>query len=468
MTSDLFGVGLSGLRAARVQLEVSSSNVANANTPGYTRRSALLISDAATGGGYVQYSGITSGSAGVRIDGIERGYDQFLTQDVRITGGRAANTDARAQWLGEIEGALGGREAGISGAIAQFVDGIERLSAAPTSTPLRGEVLAAADNLAAAFRETANRMENIEDGIEGTLEASVGTVNAKLEQLQEINRQLARTQEGTASGAALLDRRDAALDELSQEVPIHIEFLSKGRVLVRMSDESGPELVGETSVSALALGDPGGDGLPTLQFNANFAPQDAPIPTGGRIGGLYSALASTLSAKENLDNFAVQTADLVNGQHAAGVDLNGDPGSAIFGTTTGNPVTGAADIIMALTDPEQIASAAALLEDGVTPTPPNQEDNRNLLAMSALVDAPLTAGIARQRGDASTAFSAARDRANIANVAAVDADTTRANMTGVSLDEEAANLIRYQQSYEAAARIIATARDTFDTLLRIR
>ncbi|MGB7404509.1 MAG: flagellar basal body protein, partial [Pacificimonas sp.] len=168
MSMDLLGLGKTGLRAAQVQLEITSSNVANVDTPGYTRRSANLLSQSTDSRGYPEYREF-GGGIGVRVAGISRGYDQFLTGDVRAASARAADTSARAGWSARIETALGTRDNGVSAGLTDFLGSAELLAAAPSNRPLRAGFLAAAHDLAASFRETAARLEAIDSGVAGSL-----------------------------------------------------------------------------------------------------------------------------------------------------------------------------------------------------------------------------------------------------------------------------------------------------------
>ncbi|MGB7406531.1 MAG: flagellar basal body rod C-terminal domain-containing protein, partial [Pacificimonas sp.] len=407
------------------------------------------------------------GGIGVRVAGISRGYDQFLTGDVRAASARAADTSTRADWSARIETALGTRDNGVSAGLTDFLGSAELLAAAPSNRPLRAGFLAAAHDLAASFRETAARLEAIDSGVAGSLQQTLTGINNALVSLEDINRQLAATPEGTSASTVLLDRRDAALDELSADIPIRTELLPQGRVRVRLDTPAGEELVAPGNRSALALGDPGANGLPTLLIDANFSPRAIAVPDGARVGGLFGALADVRTASANIDTLAVDAATVLNDQHQLGADLSGAPGQPLFSDRSGGALASAADMIAVDLSPEDVATADALLPDGITPTPAGYEDNRNLMALSTLAET-LAPRIADFRGDAAIATASARDRADIADLSRGDAEAARANALGVNLDEEAADLIRYQQSYDAAARIIATARDTFDTLLNLR
>ncbi|MEO0501301.1 MAG: flagellar basal body protein, partial [Pseudomonadota bacterium] len=341
MTVGLLNVGVSGLRAAQVQLEVTGSNIANVDTPGFARRSAIQTSISSGGARTLTGGEDTGGGIGVRIDRIQRSYDQFLIGDLRSAAGGAAGLGAEAEWHVELERAIGTRDTGIAGGLTRFLDSAERLAAAPTSLPLRRDMLAAGVDVAAGFRETAARFARIDDGIVADLGGALTSANQALESLTDINRQLARTEDGSATATTLLDRRDSALDALAAELPISVEYLPQGRVGVRLANANGPKLIGEGQLSTLGLGEPGADGLPTLLVDANFAPRLVTIPDGGRagarVGGLFAALAATRDAVDALDGLAADTATLANDAHRAGVDLAGDAGLALFTAADGTP-----------------------------------------------------------------------------------------------------------------------------------
>ncbi|MES2441653.1 MAG: flagellar hook-associated protein FlgK [Pseudomonadota bacterium] len=444
--TDMLSIGASGVRAYQSALTTVSENIANAGTAGYARRTAALKE-------VVAVSGTSSGSVtglGVAVDGIVRAGSDMRAAEVRAAGSDLARSEAGATWLQRIENSLTGAQLGDQ--LTSFFTSANAVAADPSAIAPRAAMLEAAASVASAFAATGDALEGAAADLDATADAAVSTLNALSAGLAKVNAGLGRTQPGTSGAAALLDQRDQLLEQMSAISDVSVSLDSVGRATVRGS-ASGPVLVkgDEAAIVTYVRND---EGAVSFAVHANGETL-ALGPNGGALAGLAEGAQRIAAARIRLDQLAGSFATGVNTVQSKGWDLNGTPGQAIF--ATGASPT---DITVALSDPRGIA--AAVIGGGV-------RDNRNLVALAALrtgggYETSLTdlvstnaAALASRRhvGEAQTAI---RDNA----VAARDSGS------GVNIDEEAVDLMRFQQAYQASSRVIQIARETLQSILDIR
>ena len=436
--SDLLAITASGVRATRGALDATAQNIANANTDGFVRRAPVLREVAGASMGYGP--GV---AAGVRLAGLARGSDEFRAADLRRADGDVARGAAQVAGLEAIEGALTSRA--IGPALTGFFDAGLTLSADPTSTPGRTELLARADVVADAVRGAAADLANAGEDTRRSLELDAGSLTRSAAALARVNDQLLRTREGGTAAAALLDERDRLLGSMAGLAALDVRFGRHGMAEVSLAGQAEPALVtgtrsAELSVGYDATGRPG------------FALDGAAVTVaGGALAGRVDALASLSAAMVALDTLAADFAEGVNAVQADGSDADGQPGAPLFGGRD------AATLTRTLTDPAGVAAAgpegnaanlARLLDLRANVRPEGRAQ--------ALVTANATALAGRrQTGDALATVARAAESAWLEGAA-------------VSLDQEAANLVRFQQAFQASGRVMQAATAMLDTILAIR
>ncbi len=437
--SDLLGIGYSGLKAYSRALSTIGDNIANAQTPGYARR-RLDMMEPVSGSDSAFYRGNINPS-GVEIRGVSRSVDAWLIEDSRISGGDAERSATRLGWLDKVEGALSDETNGIKTGLTKLFTTADQLTADPANKTLRSQFLQAVDDVASGFRTAAGQLDKMADGVEGAATATVQDFNTNLNALEQINIGLRKARPGSTNEASLLDERDRLLDKLSSQAGVSATFENNGSVTLRASG-SGDLLVGGGAVNPIAV-TTAADGR--LSYSVGGSP--LAIATGS-LAGLSEAANHVADQRASLDTMATGFAAQLNAAHQAGRDANGNPGAPLF---TG---TSAATLTAATLTPEQVAAANA------------SGSNGNMLALGTLRGANDTES--RWSGYLATqAQTTAAARAQDA-AAMTRADASAAARDGVSevdLDKEAAELLRFQQAYQAAARTIQVARETMQTLL---
>jgi len=445
MASDLLSIGRSGAKAARIGLDVTAQNIANAGTEGYVRRTIGLTEVASTG--YNQNVGDISLS-GVRVERIVRNADAFRQSEVRRTGSDTARADAEVNGLGNVESAL--EQSGVYTAITGFDSALQKLKEDPVDTSLRASVIEAARTMGATFQIAAKEMEAVGKGLQFEASDGVSQVNRIAGELARTNLRLARAADASSDKTALLDQRDKLLADLSLYGDITTSLSPDGSVTVTLgSTASSTPLVsgGATTALAMAVSDT------TISYTLG---SEALTLAGGSLAGQQLALGKLDQLKGDLDDLVDTIVTRVNDAQGLGTDRNGDPGADLLTGST------AATITLATSDPAMIATAPA----GALR---NSRDAGNLDAMRTSLSTADPAG----RMDAilfdisATVSGRTITRDALATISDA-ARTALSAQTGVDLDAEGVNLVRYQQAFQASGRVMQVAASIFDSLLQIR
>lgn len=425
--TDIMSLGLSSVRAYTNGLATISDNVANAQTPGYARRS-VRIEDATV----IRYS------------------DEWRNSEARIASGLASQASTRLNWLDAAERALDDGATGIGQRVGAVFNRAQELAADPNSTARRSAYLQSVDDAAIAFRSTASGLQDASNGIVSQAQESVKSVNTDLKGLLNVNQTLLATQQGTSGYASLLDQRDRLLTELSQAMPVDITLDFNGVATVRVSG-TGEALVtadtaSQVSVAAAASG--------TLSFSVQTPDgQTTPIvPQAGAWAGMTTAATDVAEKRAEVDGLAAKFVDLINSNQAAGRKGDGSMGGPLLALGLQGALT-----LSAL----DVGTDAIAAGDG-------SSQNANLLALdNARKSSGVESGWTALVADHAQKVASARLVRESTQSRSAAADEARDNLSGVDLDREAIELTRLQQSYQAAAQVIQTAKEMMQSILQI-
>ena len=449
--STLFSTARRSLLAHSAATAATSTNIANVETPGYTKRSARLASDPSARGGLLITGRAASGGVAV----AEYGRTRLALLDDAARRGRTAGDGAgeSARLLAGLEGALApdGGDAFL-GAVSSFFDAWGDVANAPTDGGARDALLAATDTLARALGGAAERADATGRAVQTRLGDSVDRVNGLLAEVASLNEAVRTSRAQGADDLDALDRRDLALDELSGLGPFAVRNEADGTATVTVAGMIGVQ-GGESN--ALRVAAP-----PEVPVAAVFAEgASSPLrlgPEDGAIGAQLGLLTTSVpNARAALDTLAADLVARVNAAHVGGAGLDGGTGRTFFDPagTTATSLALSADV----TGPDAVAAAAGGAGQG---------DSTTATAIGGLSEdvggaaVRLLSGLGaevRKAGAAATANEAFADHA----------EALRDGVTRVSLDEEMTDLIRHQQAYAASARVLQTAESLFDTLLAI-
>ncbi len=448
--SDLLNIGASGVRAYQTALNTTSENIANASTAGYARRSATIEEVGRTTTVRIGQTIALNGN-GSRVSGIARAADDFKSAEVRSTGSDLARTAAGVTWLERVEGALSGNQ--LSQRLTSFFTAAKGVAADPAATAPRSVMLEDASALASAFGGTGRALDVAASDLTAQGADAAQRLTDLADGITRVNRSLTRTPVGSVTQAELLDERDRLLEGMSALIDVTVALDDMGRASVRAGGATGP-VVADTEDAAFFTFTTGQTGAVALSANRDTG-SVALSPSGGALSGFVDAAGRIASAREALNALATDFTTAINQFQADGRDLSNTSGAPLF--TIGTSPT---DITMAMTDPRGIAAAG--VGEGA-------RGNGNMAALASLRVASDWEGRLDETVTDNAALLTARRRvADAQGSIHTSATSARDMVTNVDLDEEAVNLIRFQQAYQASSRVIQVARDILQTIIDIR
>jgi flagellar hook-associated protein 1 len=442
--TSLMDIARLALSADQEALNVTSNNVANQNTAGYTREVVEFQSaDTVTLSGGTFGSGVTTSATSQR--------DRVLEQQVQQQTQVQAQSEALESALQQIQSVFGLSSTPTSGSsttlgadINSFFSALSSLTSNPSDTATRQSVLSGATALAGDFNSAANQLTQVSSSLNQQVAGDVGQVNSLTTTIASLNAQITSLSPNSDAGT-LEDQRQLAITQLSKLVGL--DQISTENNGITLTTSGGAVLVSGNQSFALSTTQVGG----VTHVLAGVNGQDVTSNlTGGDLGGVLQARDQQLpSYQKALDSLAYGIGTQVNQQNELGLDGNGNPGAAIFGlppTQTG----AAAQIQVSATSPSAIAAAA---------TGEGSAGNTNASALAGLESAIVAGGqtasgfLASFLGQIGSDASAATTNNSAQQAILTQLTTQRDSLSGVSLDEEAANLTQYQRAYQAAAQV---------------
>jgi flagellar hook-associated protein 1 FlgK len=436
------------LMADQSALNVTANNTANQNTAGYTRKvvnwqpiDAVNLS----GSG----SGSVSGSQQSAISQRDRVLEQRVQQQTQVESQSSALESALQQVqsiFGLSSSSSSAATTALGSAMNSYFGALSSLSGNPSDAATRQSVLSTAKSLASAFNSSANQLASISAGLNQQVSTIVGQVNTITATIASLNQQISSSSPGQDAGV-LEDQRQLAITQLSQYVGLD-QISTEGNGIT-LTTTSGVLLVGGSDSYPMSTTQVGG----TTHVLAGVSAQDVTAGfSGGQLGGVLQARDQELPVYANaLDNLAYSLATQMNQQNALGVDGSGVPGQALF-SVPGTASGAAAVIQVATTNPQAIAAAA--IGEG-------SSGNGNALALAHLATSNVVGGqtatgfYAALLGQIGTATAGATTDSSVQKAMLAQLTTQRNSLSGVSLDEEAANLTQFQRSYQAAAKVLS-------------
>lgn len=456
-----FNIATGALDADQQALDIVANNTANVNTPGYTLETPIWQqNDSAS------FNGIDFGT-GVAVTGAQSQRDRVLEQAMQQQTQTASGSAARLTALNQIQALFTGATSagtdtsaanGIGNDLSNFFDALSSLESNPSDVAERQSVLSAAATLASDFNGAASQLGSQQQALDEQTTSVVGQANALLQDVAQLNLQI-ETASPNQDAGTLEDQRQQDLTQLSQLVGIRtIPTENNGLTVTTMG---GALLVAPGQASPITTGED--DGV-THFFDAQGNDITSDLTSGGgQLGGILTARDQDIPQVENaLDLLAFSVATSVNTQNEAGFDLNGGAGKAIFdlpaGATAQNPIGSAAGIEVAMTDPSGIA-AAGIVAGSTPPTAEGSSGDSNLLLMANLGSSGIVSGVTPTSFFSNMVTSLGSltsevQSENTAQQAGLTQLQDQVNaISGVNLNDEAAQLETLEQSYQAASKL---------------
>src|SRR5690554_26650 len=356
----IFSIGLSGLRAAQSGLYTTSGNISNINTPGYNRE-ILQLGENRT--------------SGVMVNGIERQFNQFVATRLNAASGSLASLETYYSQVRQIDNLLSDERSGLAPVMQEFFSAVGQMNSNPADPSARAGVLGTASTLVSQFRSFDNYLADIESSVNAEMKFEVDSVNALTSQIGLLNKEILIARSGTGNAPnSLLNERDKLVHQLSQRLDVKVYEQKSGSYTISMNN--GSPLVSNDTAYALEARTDNADPTRNAIFYSDVAGNQLQLKESvfnrGSLGGLMEFRTKSLDTMRNqVGQMVAVFVDAFNTQHQQGVDLNQQPGQAIF--ATGTPVaysnnTNAGDAVANVQITDSNALLAADFEIRLTDT----------------------------------------------------------------------------------------------------
>ncbi|EEG76538.1 flagellar hook-associated protein FlgK [Dethiobacter alkaliphilus] len=488
--STFFGLNISrlGMQAQQKALEVTAHNVANANTPGYSRQVAGMSTT--TPLPYPNGQGMLG--SGVKVSQIARVRELFLDNQIRDEMHILGNWESRKEYLSQVEMIfMEPSDTGFNSVLSTFFDSWQELSLSPESSPARAALVENANFLVNSIQHTYTQLESVRADITKDIELKVNDLNSLAEQIKDLNQQITTLTAKGDSPNDLMDRRDLLLDNLAKMVNYDLHIADNGAVNIFIG---GRPLVQQNIVNTLKTveGTPeqNSEWLPGPQIVWSRDERPTQI-NSGEIAGLIATRDDDLRKyMEEFESMAWGLVDSINEYHNNGMDLTGEYGIDFF---TGDHLKTIGVNKDIQNDLRKIAASTPPIprgEDGSEEAPfkPAPGDGSNAVQISQLRNSRITVNsdaknlrgrlelddeggttfanfyrdtIARLGVDSQESIRMATNQTSLVEMMS----DRRDSISGVSIDEEMANMVQFQLSYQASARVITTLDEIYDTLI---
>lgn len=451
--NSIMDTSLSALFAAQAGLATTGHNIANANTPGYSRQDVLFAARRP------DMSAVGAIGRGVEVIGVRRIQDEFLLNNLRSQTARGQSFASVDAALSEVESILGSVDNDHLGdALSRFFGAWNALSQ-PTITPnMKENVVASAVALVKDMHAINESLTALESNIESSIQLEIGNLNRMLTQVADLNRQIMAAETGGSTANDLRDGRDLLITRISEIAEVSVHEREDGTKDIILA---GRTMVARDSVTLFETRyEQTGDGY-RMMIVTNGNKQAVALSTGRLEGLLSSRDVHVARVREQLDAVAKKLIDDVNALHTQGRTLTSS-GLQFF--TGHNLHTIAVN--------QELVSNSAHVATGRTTAP---GDNELALAIANLGNLSSSSGDTRTVNDVYRALltDLASNRSTyefmVENQQAVVAslEAKLASVAGVSLDEEGASMVRYQNAYVAAAKVVTTVQSMYDTLMNM-
>jgi flagellar hook-associated protein 1 FlgK len=450
-------IAVQSLLSEQGAIETTTNNIANVNTPGYSRQRPNLEETHP-----VQFGSITLGT-GVKLADVSSLRDSIL--DLRV--------NQETQQQGQLDASISGGQqiqtlfnetsgTGLQAPLTAFFSSFSRLSANPSDLNVRQGVITSAQNLASAFNQASDNLTTQQRNVDLSVSQSVSQINALTSQIAAVNIQVASSSAVGQNPGPFIDQRQQLINKLSNLVDV--SQIDAGNGSLTLTTSSGaPLVVAGQSFQLITQPDPSTG----LQHVFSQGTDITSRITSGQLAGQLQIRDQEIpSTRSSLDTLASNLATSVNTQSQAGFDLNGAAGGNIFSPPPVGGVGAASSITAAITDPTKIAASGG-------PAPGSPGDNTNANALLALQNQNIVAGETPLNYYSGLVFKVGNDVSTAqinqqsGSLVLQQIQNLQGGVSGVDINEEAANLIRFQNAYQASAKIASTIDSLMQTAINM-
>jgi len=447
------GIALGAMEAARGAVEITSNNIANVNTAGYSREQVNLLENAPIQVGNILFgTGVTlEQTTSVRDNLLEQRLDQENQSSSQLNSFLGAMNQVQSLF-NETTGS------GLQSPISAFFNSLTQLATDPSSSSFREGVVTAGQNLASTIRQDSSNLQSLQGNTDLSVLQSVDQINQLTQQIAGLNVQISNLESVGQDAGSFLDQRTQLVRQLSGQ--IDLSETSAGNGSLTIATTSGAVLVDGSQSFALST-----QVNPNSTFHDVFA-NNTDITssiTGGSLGGLIQARDQAIPGVLNqLDTLAYNLETSFNSQSRAGFDAHGNAGVNFFNQPASAPVA-ASSIAVAISDPNLVAASS----DGSVGSNGNAQalaDLQNQTIVNGQTPFNYYSNLVFQIGNQ---VSQAQSEQTAVGLVQQQLTDQRGSISGVSLDEEAVNLIRYQSAYQASADVVNVVNQLLTTTINM-
>lgn len=436
-------IAVQSLNAASGALQATNNNIANANTPGYTRKVAILQASSPTD----QDNNLSLGN-GVDLVSYQSVRDELLQLRVQQETTAQSGANAQLSSMQQIQPTFTTSTQDIGTEMSALFSSISTLSTNPSNSSSRQAVLVAGQNLANAFNTASKTLTSQQAALNTQVTQDVSQINQLTKQIAALNPQIATLKASGQDGGTLQDQQDQLVLSLSKLTNVAVTQSKDG---VTLTTGNGTPLVIDSQSFTLQ------SATGSTVLDQNGADITSSL-TGGDLGGSIQTRDTAIKGLlTQLDTLANQFAAAMNTAQAKGFDQNGTAGTDFFKASGSATTITAGNIKMAITDPTLVAASS----DG------SSGSNGNLANLSAVQTTALASGQTPGSAYASLVYqvgsltSNAQAESTATTSSLLSLNDQLSSVSGVSIDQESANLITYQLAYQAAARVVSTIQELF-------
>ncbi|MGE3261631.1 MAG: flagellar hook-associated protein FlgK [Bacteriovoracia bacterium] len=469
-TVNMFNIGKSGLMVTKQALTTTSHNIANVNTEGYSRQNVEQGSAPPTTNGR-----LTIGQ-GAFAKKVTRVSDEYLEKRIQSEHKNFANMEEKDVYLQQTEQIFNeSNNDGLNRLATRFFNEFRQLSTDPSNPAIRAAVRESSSQLSSDINRMDRELKEVSHNIDARLEGYVREVNSLAREVRDLNLLIQKSELGGGEAPDLHDKQDLALKKLGALADISTSKDNNGRVTVTLAGQVAivaGEMVKELETSRTPA-DPA-SGKPEGAMDIFISD---PVPakmTGflktGRLGGLLEVRDKDIgAAQDRINTIAFTMANEVNNLHRQGFGLDG-AGNRNFFAQPLNKESAAATLKISADIADNLDAIAAAKD------PAGQSDNRMAVALSGLGD--LKGVMGDQNSSILDSYNSMVSELAVKTGATKrglvfqkdvlsQLENVRESLVGVNLDEETANLIRFQHAYAASAKVMSVADETLQSVLNM-
>ncbi len=449
--SSTLSIATQSLLAQETALSVTNNNIANANTAGYARETVSLSENSPTSNGSLSVGN------GVTVSGITSVKDELLSLRIQQQTSQQSSADAQVNALNQIQTLFPISGNSLASSLSGFFTSLSALSSNPTDAANRQTVLSNAQTLVDQFNTISAGLSGPSSSLNTTVQTDVTNVNQLAGQAASLNEQILEQKATGQDSGTLEDQLGQVELQLSSLTNLNVTHTESGDTLT--TGNGSPLVLGNESYALQT--ETGSDG--NLHVYDSSGSDITSSISSGDLGGTIQTRDTTIpKLQSSLDTLANQFATAFNSAQTSGYDQNGTKGAALFSVSS--TVSGsAANIKLTTTDPSKIAASS----DGTSGS------NGNVSNLTALQTSTLPVGESATTLSANLVYqvgeltSDATAQSSSLSLSLTSLNTQQSSVSGVSIDEETANLVRYQQAYQAAAKVVSTIQTLFDATINM-